>query len=255
MGGKKNPIHGHSTRPFYQSKLFIEAVSSVPPILGAAYAAFKANQSEDGQVGVVILVVVCLWLVGVSVVKIINAKNGDSNDELVNGHDGILAALHVVHATVARVGRLETSQQKNTLRVTFHRVVPPLDTSEYIEQITPYVGGGGGGQGRKFSMRSGITGSAIREKQVFLMDRTTDKYEDYLSELIRDWSYIEADARKVTSDRYSAMAVPVQGRRQDVLGVIYLDSSEKNFFASDEMQQAVIAACFGVTTYIGERYV
>jgi hypothetical protein len=58
----------------------------------------------------------------------------------------------------------------------------------------------------------------------------------------------------MTIDRFSAMAVPVAGRGQDMLGVVYLDSSLTNFFAVDAMQQAVVAACTGVADYIGERY-
>lgn len=266
MAGKNNPIHGLRKRAFYERKWLVEAIAAGPPFVGAVYSAFKAWHATqlpvDPAVAVkangvdpVILGGVCTWLLVASVIKVLAAKAQDAKDDLSKGHDGILAALHVVHSAVARVGKLETAEQKTSLRVTFHRVVPPLESSEYIEHIVPYVGGAGSAPGRKFSLRSGITGCAIREKAVFVMSRRSDRYEDYVNELVRDWSYTEADAKKMTSDRYSAMAVPVRGRGgKDVLGVVYLDSSSKDFFASDEMQQTVVAACVGVADYIGGRY-
>lgn len=266
MLSKNNPIHGLRKRAFYERKWLVETIAAGPPFIGATYSAYKALQSNgvqvepnslsvtDNGVDPLILGSVCAWLLVASVIKVLAAKAQDTRDDLAKGHDGIRAALNVVHNTVSLVGKLETAEQRRTLRVTFHRVVPPLGHSEYIEQIVPYVGGNGSEPGRRFSIRSGITGCAIREKAVIVMSRQSVQYEDYLNELVKDWSYTEADAKKMTSDRFSAMAVPVAGRGQDMLGVVYLDSSLKNFFAVDEVQQAVVAACTGVADYIGERY-
>lgn len=267
MAGKNNPIHGLRKRAFYERKWLVEAIAAGPPFIAAAYALYRAIETASATtpggtaaapanaVDPMILGGACLWLLAASVTKVLAAKAQDAKEDLSKGHDGILAALHVVHSAVSRVGKLETQEEKCSLRVTFHRVVPPLDSSEYIEHIVPYVGGKGGEPGRKFSVRSGITGCAIREKAVFVMSRSSDRYEEYVDELVRDWSYTEADAKQMTSDRYSAMAVPVRGRGgQDVLGVVYLDSSSKNFFAPNEMQQTVVAVCVGVADYIGERY-
>lgn len=278
MTGKKNPIHGLRKRAFYEHKWLVEAIAAGPPFVIAAYAAFKAQAasnaaataaaaadatgtasvagSSGSEAGSLILGSVCLWLLVASIFKVLAAKAQDKKEDLARGHDGLLAALRVMHSVVARFGKLTTPDLEKSLRVTFHRVVPPLESSEYIEHIVPYVGGNGSesGPGRKFSIRSGITGCAIREKAVFVMSRQSEKYEDYVSELVRDWSYTEPDAKKMTSDRFSAMAVPVRGRGQDVLGVVYLDSSSKDFFSSDEMQQTVVAACVGIANYIGDRY-
>lgn len=266
MTGKKNPIHGLRKRAFYERKWLVEAVAAGPPFIGATYSAYKAwsasNAVVDPSVTVVatngvdplILGGACAWLLLASVIKVLAAKAQDSKEDLSKGHDGLLATLHVVHSVVARLGKLATPAQNKSLRVTFHRVVPPLENSEHIEHIVPYVGGSGSEPGRAFSIRSGITGRAIREKAVFVMSRQSERYEDYVNELVREWSYTEADAKKMTTDRFSAMAVPVRGRGQEVLGVVYLDCSSKDFFASDEMQQTVVAACVGVADYIGERY-
>jgi hypothetical protein len=266
MTGKKNPIHGLRRRAFYERKWLVEAVAAGPPFIGATYTAYKAWYASNAPVdpgatiaatsGVdpIILGGACAWLLLASVIKVLAAKAQDTKEDLAKGHDGLLATLHVVYSVVAHQGKLTTPEQRKSLRVTFHRVLPPLENSEHIEHIVPYVGGSGSEPGRKFSIRSGITGRAIREKAVFVMSRQNEKYEDYMDELVREWSYTEADAKKMTTDRFSAMAVPVRGRGQDVLGVVYLDCSSKDFFASDEMQQAVVAACVGVTDYIGERY-
>lgn len=266
MVGKNNPIHGLRKRAFYEHKWLVEAIAAGPPFVGATYSAIKALESSavpaDSKalvatangVDPLILGSVCAWLLIASVIKVLAAKAQDTKEDLAKGHDGIRAALHIVHTTVSRVGKLETPEQRRSLRVTFHRVVPPLESSDYIEQIVSYVGGNGSEPGRRFSIRSGITGRAIRENAVFLMSRQSVKYEDYVNELVSDWSYTEADAKKMTTDRFSAMAVPVKGRGQDVLGVVYLDSSSKDFFAADEMQQTVVASCVGIADYIGERY-
>lgn len=266
MAGKNNPIHGFRSRAFYERKWLVETIAAGPPFIGATYSAFKAWPASNASVnpslvsatanGVdpLILGGVCAWLLVASVLKVLAAKAQDAKEDMAKGHDGLLAALHVVHSVVARAGQLAAGEESNSLRVTFHRVVPPLDSSEHIEHIVPYVGGDGGEPGRTFSIRSGLTGRAIREKAVFVMSRQSEKYEDYVNELVREWSYTEADAKKLTIDRFSAMAVPVRGRGQDVLGVVYLDNSAKNFFASTAMQETVVAACVGVADYIGERY-
>lgn len=262
-----NPIHGVRRRAFYERKWLVEAIAAGPPFIVALYTAYKAwvatsagsadTVAAQAQLGVdpIILSAACGWLLIASLVKVASAKAQDAKDDLARGHDGLVAALHVVYAVVARVGKLDTPEALASLRVTFHRVVPPLESGEHIEHIVKYVGGIGSDPGRQFSIRSGITGRAIREKAAFVMSRQSEKFEDYVNELVKDWSYTQADARQMTMDRFSAMAVPVRGRGQDVLGVVYLDSSSKNFFASDDMQQTVAAACVGVADYIGERYV
>ena len=266
MAGKENPIHGMGKRAFYEHKWLVEAVVAVPPIFGAAYpvcqawfvsAPAAAPRIEQGTINAeipIILALVCAWLILGSVLKVLAAKAQDVRENLSKGHEGLLATLNVVHSVVAGLGGLETPDETRQLRVTFHRVVPPLDNSEYIEQIVPYLGGSGREPGGQFSIRSGITGRAIRENAVFVMSRQNDDYEKYLKELITDWAYTEADAKKLQSDRFSGMAVPIKGREGVVLGVVYLDSCIKNFFDTNEIQEAVVAACVGVTKYIGERY-
>lgn len=253
MIGKKNPIHGLRKQKFYEKNSFVELIAAGPPVVAAIFGAFDAYQKEN-QILLIGLCLGCFWVIILAFVKIQIAKAKDQQEERNRGHDGLVAALHIIHKVVAHVGNIGGEKDERKLRVTFHRVEPPLEKSDHIEQIVPYVGGSGGGCGRTFSIRAGITGKAIRENALFVMQRASDKPEDYVKELIQKWGYTEADARQMQQDRFSAIAVPVSGKGNDVLGVLYLDSSERNFFNGKKMRETVVSACAGLANYIGERY-
>lgn len=255
--GKKtnNPIHGLKRKRFYERKWFAESISAGPPFIAAAAAAVKAaTDNIEWLFG--LAVASCVWLIGAAVLKVYQGKKQDAADDEARNHDGLTAALHVLHTSVAQAGKLSTEEKDQCLRVTFHRVVPPLDNSDWIEQIVPYVGGNHDGAGRKFHVRTGITGKAVRENGTFVMDRQGESFEDYKKELISSWGYTQKDVEKVTSDRFSLMAVPVTDRDgQEVLGVVYLDCCNRNFFAPEVVKIAVLSCCAGVARYTGERYV
>ncbi|MDQ0569964.1 hypothetical protein QFZ42_001798 [Variovorax paradoxus] len=255
MTSKKNPIHGVKKQSLLDRKWFVESLSFVPAVTAGAAASAKFFFESSYVLGWG-LAIACAWTVAFSIIKVIHAKRQDERDDDLRSHDGLVAALTVVHELVARAAGLSQEEKMKCLRATFHRVVPPVGESDEIEQIVNYVGGAGDGAGRKFPIRSGITGQAIRENAVFVMDRQSDAYEDYKKELIRHWHYTEKDIRSITSDRFSAIAVPIQSRNgQQVIGVVYLDSSKKNFFSSDAVKEAVANGCWGIARYTGERYV
>lgn len=256
-GANGNPIHGIKRKGFYERKWFSELLSAGPPAIGACVASFKAYHEVSLPPWVFWGAVISfVWLFIASVVKVAVGVKQDKADDEARSHDGLRGALHVLHASVAKAGGLSNEEKDQCLRVTFHRVVPPLDDCDDIEQITPYVGGSWNGAGRKFRIRSGITGKAIRDNAVFTMDRQSESFEDYKRQLISDWGYTEADARTFTSDRFSLMAVPVTSTGgHAVLGVVYLDCRNKNFFASEAVQSAVLNGCAGIVRYTGERYV
>lgn len=251
----KNPIYGLKRKCFYERKWFSETVAAAPPFIAAAIAAFKTDAQNMPWI-FWLAVTSCAWLVVAGALKVYLGKKQDAAEDEARSHDGLRAALHVLHASVAQAGELAQDEKDKCLRVTFHRVVPPLGNSDKIEQIVPYVGGNHGGEGRTFHIRSGITGKAIRENALLIMDRRSDSFEDYKKQLISEWGYTQKDAEKFTSDRFSFMAVPVTDKDgQDVLGVVYLDCCNKNFFATDAVKTAVLNGCAGVVRYIGERYV
>lgn len=256
-GANGNPIHGIKRKGFYERKWFLELLGAGPPAFAALVAAIKAYGDGSLPPWVFIGAVVALiWLCISSLIKVVVGRMQDQSEDDMRSHDGLRAALHVLHATVAKAGGLANEEKDECLRVTFHRVVPPLDSCDHIEQIVPYIGGTGNGMGRRFHIRSGVTGRAIRDKKPYLMDRESDSFDEYKAQLIADWGYTEADAKSFTSDRFSLMAVPVRSTGgQLVLGVVYLDCSRKNFFATEAVKEAVLSGCLGVTRYTGERYV
>lgn len=253
---KNNPIHGVKSKGLLDKKWFVELFSAGPVVVGGIVAALKAFDESKNPLIWQILFAICFWLLAGSIIKIISAHRQDKKDDDLRSHDGLMAAMHVVHEMAARAGNLSAADKSKCLRATFHRVLPPLGESDHIEQIIDYVGGDANGVGRTFPIRSGITGAAIREDEVYVMERESESFDDYKRELIRDWHYTEKDARNATSDRYSAMAVPVKSKDgQTVLGVVYLDSNQKDFFSPQPVTDAVINGCAGITQYIGERYV
>ncbi|WP_431509849.1 hypothetical protein [Variovorax sp. DAIF25] len=250
----KNPIHGFKKARWWQKKWFAETLSAVPAAAAAFVAAYKAKLDSGDEVFWILVFGGC-WLTLSLIFKVIHAKYQDDKEKEANSHDGLTAALWVLHESVARVAGLPEADFKK-LRVTFHRVVPPLNDTDKIEQVVNYVGGERNGAGRFFPIRSGITGSAIRTNEVLFMDRESENFNDYQRELIKEWHYTEKDAREATSDRFSAMAIPVKSRDgQKVLGVVYLDCDQKKFFANPQVAEAVMNGCGGITRYIGERYV
>lgn len=255
MTTKNNPIHGVKKKSLLDRKWFVESLSFVPAVAASAAASAKFLFESNYVLGWG-LAIACVWTVVFSIIKIIHAKRQDERDDDLRSHDGLVASLTVVHELVSRAAGLSQEEKLKCLRATFHRVVPPVGESDEIEQIVNYVGGAEDGVGRTFPIRSGITGQAIRENAVFVMDRQSDGYEDYKKELIKHWHYTEKDVRAITSDRFSAIAVPIQSRNgQQVIGVVYLDSSKKNFFSSEAVKEAVASGCWGIARYTGERYV
>ena len=259
LNNDKNPIHGTKAIGLLEKKAFVEGMGSGPPILAAGVTSFVLAQAPPPGNLTLVLVsgCVCVWLLIAAVIKVLHGNAQDRAGEAQRSHDGLKAALHVLHGVVCHEAKV-TNPANGFLRATFHRVVPPLNECEHIEQIVPYVGGDarlGSGLGRKFSVRSGITGSAIRTQDVFTMTRQNDDPEAYKAELIKEWHYTAEDVKNLTMDRHSGMSVPILDRSgQHVLGVVYLDSSQKNLFSTGTMQTLVLAACSGISSYTSERY-
>ena len=248
---KNNPIHGAKPKRWFERKLLVEAGGSVPPLLGGGVGVALASSNEARWV----LGLSLFWLAGFQVLKIWLANQADKKEEEDRGHDGLKAALYVLNAVVCHAWQQEGASHLK-LRSTFHRVIPTLgDAAEQLEQVVPYVGGNGGGAHRKFPIRSGITGQAGRTGEIQVMERESSSEEAYRAELVSKWHYTKGDVAAISTERYSAIAIPVTDRDgQHVIGVVYLDSSEKNCFSSEQMQLAIIEGCNGIANYVGVRY-
>lgn len=256
-GKSKNPIKGISTLPIWKRKVLVETVTSVPPIIGAVVGIFARPQGTD--VLLWLLVLGAAWLTVGSVLKILKAHDEDQKTLHDQSHTGITACLHVLHAIIEDQGKIEFNKADATafdLRVTFHRVIEPLDDSKELEQLVDYVGGDGGGEGRRMNIRCGITGQAVRVNDVFVMDRDVEDVDSYRQILVSEWHYTRSEASKLKADRFSAIAVPITSETDKdlVLGVVYMDTKMQNFFNRARLQECAVNSCAGMSRYIGERY-
>jgi len=239
---------------FFEKKWLVEFLSVVPVIVAAAVGAMLNLREESRRSLGVVLLIAAGWLLLSSVVKVLHAHAQDRDRKRVEDYEGLRGALRVLWSTVAAVGRAADGDGR--LRVTIHRVVHPKEKdrdADTLEQMLPYVGGPGKAAKRQFAIRSGIIGRAAREHAVFAASRQSDGYEEYISELVRDWSFTESDARVVSAGRRSWMAVPILGSAGRTDAVVYLDSSERDFFQGTVYDTA-LAACAGITTYAREAF-
>lgn len=252
-------IPGSKRVPFYQRQSTIEIAAILPTLFASAAGAFLSFSSQDPRqypTGWVLIAGLSLSLLA-GILKIVQARQKDKDQEQSQSYDGIRSALHVLHNLIAEIQKFTEADRSNgRLRITMHRVVQVKDeeSPKEIEQLVDYIGGKGGGPGRKFSCTVGITGKAIREQTPLTYKRINGDYQAFVKEAVRQWSYHERDARKLAIDRHSWMAVPILGRNDNVIAVVYLDSSDRDLFSAS-VKKRVISSCIGITNYINERYV
>ncbi|RZL98818.1 MAG: hypothetical protein EOO88_60220 [Pedobacter sp.] len=172
---------------------------------------------------------------------------------------GLLGTTQVLCRLLRCKKGLAPADNDNRLRITIHRVtLEPNAHGGEAQQVLPYVGGEGGPSGRTFSIKSGIIGQVTRTKKPYSDSRQTEAYSDYAKELVEKWSYTYDEARKITSDRKSWMAVPIVSKPSTaesgiVIGVLYLDSNDADFFTTD-IQEFVVAGSEGIKEYIEEVF-
>lgn len=248
-------IPGPKRLRFYERKWVVEGIAVVPALLAALVGAVLSLTDPDPfkkQLGWLLLLG-ALWLAVASVVKVLGAYAQDRAQQLSQDYDGLQGAVQVLHAMLAK--QLDLPPNDGSLRITLHRVVflqrvaqPPQE----LEQILAYVGGPGGGAGRRFSIRSGITGRVARDGVPYVFTRQGNDYEAFVSEMVAEWGYTREEATNLTRDRQTSMAVPILGQ-QGVIGVVYLDSNRRDVF-SPQVQTLVIDGCSGIAAYVDLKY-
>lgn len=247
-------IPGPTQERFFEKKWLVEFLSVVPVIVAAAVGAMLNLGEESKRSLGLVLSVAAGWLLMSSAVKVLHAYAQDRDRKRVEDYEGLRGALRVLYSTVAAVAGSEDGDGR--LRTTIHRVVPPTEKgrdADTLEQMLPYVGGPGKPARRVFPIRSGIIGRAARERAVFAASRQSDGYEEFIAELVREWSFTESDARAVSAGRQSWMAVPILGSNGRTDAVVYLDSSERDLFQGT-VYDTVLAACAGIATYAREAF-
>lgn len=219
-----------------------------PPAYGILIALFAApiglssafNYWSQGRTSVALLVIIgTLGVLSATFIQhlvgLAAARKKDSMHELEG-------CLHTLHAVLA-------PPEHCKLRLAVHRPVDDL-----LEQVTEYIGDRPkpGRIGRRFPANAGIIGKAFREKDVFIAHRVNDDYEAYVHELVTDWNYTEAQARRLNPASMEWMAVPLM-ESGHVEAILYLDVNRRHFFTT-ERQELVLAATRGIAVFIGKRY-
>jgi hypothetical protein len=239
-----------------EKKAVIEALATVPPVLAAAIGALVSLSERQKRAFGWWLLAGVVWLIGASVAKVLHARAQDRERKRSDEHDGLRAALHVLFATLCRTARIaEEERTSGRLRLTIHRVVMKgtSDPPEELEQLLPYMGGTGNPPGRRFSIRSGIIGMAARRRESIVAVRGCAEHEGFIAELMGKWAYPEHDARTLTPDRHTWMAVPILNARGATVAVVYLDSRDPQFF-TESVQAIVHVICGGINAYTLEVY-
>ena len=194
-----------------------------------------------------------VWLILAALVRVAAASAEDEMDAPDVVHEGLDAAVSTMHTMLAEW--CSKRQCGTDLRTTFHRVVPPVHEPQAIEQIINYAGSGGEGMGRTFPVHTGIAGRAVRSKTPLVMS-SQHRIEDQLrAELVHEWGYTAAQARRLGPGRYSAMAVPVLDRSgQHPIGVLYLDSRDRSLFERGDVSEIVGAGAKAISDFVTKRY-
>lgn len=248
-------IPGPQTERFYEKKYLVELIAVLPPLVTAAVGALVNLGDPAKRTLGWWLIGATGWLALASIVKVLHAAAQDRERKRSGDYDGLRGALCVLYETVRRGAGLETVGD-GALRVTIHRVVRPRKkgaVAEQLEQVLPYIGGPGGARGRRFSIYCGVIGKAARDRTVVGVSRRSERYQEFVRELVRDWAYTEEAARAVTPDRQSWMGVPILASDESISAVVYLDSSVREFFTT-ELTHLIVNGCHGITSYVREVY-
>ena len=252
-------IPGVAAPLWYKRQWIGEIFSIVAPIIATSVTIYiyLSDKTKPPELA---------WALGVSVgsllltglAKTVRAYSLDKKQAQEHSPGDLRGAVHVLYALLCKVGSI-TEPGSKKVRITIHKVVEKahsVEDPEWLEQVIPYVGGEGGRPGRRFPIRSGIIGLAVRDQALYVGLRENNDYLAFVKELVQKWGYTEQDARRLSNDRFSWMAIPIFGKQDSksvVIGVVFLDSDDRDFFTG-EVKQLIITACAGIAAYIDERY-
>ncbi|UCC29698.1 MAG: hypothetical protein JSU86_16025 [Phycisphaerales bacterium] len=235
----------------------VELIAAVCPAFAIVWSIREQlTKDEPSFLGAILFGAALLWLIALGVLKVFLARRRDKRRIRMESPADLVGCIQVLYHAVKHQCALDKDDE-TTLRATIHRVVKPDspgDDPEVLEQVIPYIGGAGGGEGRRFSTKCGIIGLVARTHEPHVGWRSKEDYSAFLDELVSEWGYSKGDAKALTEDREAWLAVPINGdNEQDTIGVVYLDSKQRDLFGED-VQELVIRSCFGVAEYIRARY-
>jgi hypothetical protein len=219
---------------------------ATPPVAGAAAApAAAAEFSWQKKTSIAL----SLLIAGCTLVKLLGQFGKKRQDERPTDLEG---CLHTLYAIL--LDGTGSDVAKQGLRLTIHR---PVGDGAELEQVVDYVGDNRSAAkcvGRKFPAQSGIIGKAYRENKPLTAKRVNPDYQAYLDELISIWSYTESHAKARDKAAMAWMGIPIaDGQSGKVLGILYGDSTNPEFFNAVKLNLAILA-CGGIARFVVRRY-
>jgi|GEM_PF-4717477 len=225
---------------FYDRQWFAEAVKVFTAMIASA-AAVRAFWIDPTSWTTFVASASALGLLAFAFVSIRAGLRRDSKDD--DSNHSLQSHINLVFGSVAtRAGLTLCSENSAHLRAVAHRFDQQKD--EY-EQVTEYAGFEGGEPGRSWGITRGVVGKCISSKGTTHFSwNGTDPKE--LSAALLAWGYSKKEADSMVKIQRSWLASPilsVDGR--SVIGAVYLDSSDPEFFNND-IKQLIVDATAGV---------
>ena len=228
------------TTPYDVGLAVVTAIVAIP----AALRYFKDNEPRIAWI-VILCAGVTFLLSMIKAVVVLRAKAAKQSPHLLE------SSLHALREILVLAQEHDTDYQHG-LRITVH---VPVSGRDELQQVLDYVGDSRDGKrraGRTFPASSGIIGRALRQKEAFAACRKNDNYVAYIKELVDEWSYTKTQAEALHPGTMSWMAIPlVDQDTQAVEGIVYLDSTDPQFF-TDIRQTLAICACAGIAKYVSK---
>ena len=193
-------------------------------------------------------VVACAWLVLVAIFSVAIAHREDAETKKRKDPLLLQGPLELLLATVKRKKQLVTEADLQKFRATIHRVV-----GDEHEQVVPYVGWSaddpGRQSGRKSNNATGLVGLVIRTQTAVGQNAAPTAVhaqvnpgvvdaDGFWRELSRTYGYTIEEARSRAPMRLSSLAITIIGR-QGLVGVVYCDSSDRDFFDAELSNVAI----------------
>jgi hypothetical protein len=244
MAGIPNPKRG--LIKFFESPYAYDPLIAVSALCGG-YASYQnAYRAGHKDIAVVVLLAALAIFIFSSVKAVIQLKNNNEAEST----EPLYGALHVLHHLL--LDRADDDSVR--VRVALYR---PHD-KDRLQQATNYVGETTKRttRGRLFSNRCGIIGSAYRKKSTVAASLKESDRESFVSTMKTDWFFNDKDARALTPDVRSWMAIPIMDPDggESVIGLVYCDATAPEFFQSNELQQLAINCSLGIARFVGSRY-
>jgi len=120
--------------------------------------------------------------------------------------------------------------------------------------VLPYVGGRGGDAGRKTRPNCGLIGNVVADGAGYTYKRLARTTQSFRKALVSDFGYSPEEAAALRDDRWSYLGLPIfdPGDDQTVIAVIYMDSSEPDFF-DDDVPDRLERITEGINDYLKRR--